>query len=162
MIAVIMLMVVVYALGVEKGKTAARDRADLATEHTAVAIKASQDIRMQKAPQFISTAPIARVKPVAVVKEAPVPAATVRAKPLPPDQNSSLPYTIVAVTFVRKESAQNEVERLKRENIIAYVFFSDPYYQVRIGYYPDKTGASSLEGLKKVKKRYKDAYFKLR
>lgn len=121
-IGIIMLLVIVFALGVERGKAA--------------------------------SGALPRPQPAQVKTE------KVAAPAVP--QDFSKPYTIVAAAFRRKDTAIQELNKLKREGFDATVVQSDSYFQVRIGAYPDKDSVLSKKALARIRQFYKDAYFKLR
>ena len=144
LIGIIMLMVIIYALGVEVGRSVTNGRAVVASaENRPVPVKALP-------PQTIKPIPQATM---------PVPAKPITVKPV---DSSNKPYTIVAVTFSSKEGASQEVSRLKKEGYDAFLVQSDPYFQVCIGSYSDKNGTENQKELKKIKRVYKDAYFRLK
>ena len=136
-IGLIMLMVIIYALGVERGKS----------------------LRPQAIIQnrVVSQAP---VEPKPIQQEHVVPTPVHASAKTKPAQETDKPYTIVAVTFVRKDTALAEVNRLKKEGFESFIAESDSYFLVCVGAYTDKEGAKPT--LSKVKKLYKDAYLKLR
>ncbi len=137
-IVIIISMVIVYALGVEKGKSVGR----------------------------VSIISSAKVQPERLSQSQPVKVQVLPAKPIVPVPESirdvGTPYTIVAVTFTRKDTAAQEVSRLKKEGFDATIVQSDSYFLVCIGAYPDKISSQSKTALSKVRKIHKDAYFKLR
>lgn len=136
-IGLIMLMVIIYALGVERGKS----------------------LRPQAIVQnrVVSQAPL-EPKPIQQVHAIPAPTPPTTKTQPPKEQDK--PYTIVAVTFLRKDTALAEVNRLKKEGFESFIAESDSYFLVCVGAYDDKEGAKPM--LSKVKKIYKDAYLKLR
>lgn len=136
-IGIIMLMVIVYALGVEKGKSIGK-----------AAATPSAKLQIEKQAQS---------QPVKIDKQKPI--VPVR---LESTRDFGKPYTIVAVTFTRKDTATQEVNRLKKEGFDAALVQSDSYFLVCIGAYPDKDSSQSKTALGKARKIHKDAYFKLR
>ncbi|MFA6078479.1 MAG: SPOR domain-containing protein [Candidatus Omnitrophota bacterium] len=141
-IGIIMLLVVIYALGVERGKTVSRKIARPA----AAPVRQPIPVKQQAV-----AAPVITPAPVALVTK-PAPA-VVAADP-------SKPYTIVAATFTRKEWADQEAERLKRSGFEAFATPSEPYFIVCIGAFVNKDAAKPV--LNKVRRSYKDAYTRLR
>lgn len=136
-IGLIMLMVVIYALGVERGRSVNVKEAPPAMP------------RQLARPIVTPAAPQVAAAPVAVAA---------KSKQLP----AYKPYTIIAVTFSKSEWAANEASRLKKDGFDAYVSFSAPYYVVCIGAFGDKESPESQQALKKVRRVYKDARFKLK
>ena len=142
-IGIVMVMVLVFALGVENGKS----RGDRA--------------KIIKATKVVSVAP----KPVAAVaapKARPLQSdsgAAPKARPLQSNSGAAVkPYTIVAATFSKKETAQAAAAFLTKEGVSASVVFSDPYYRVCVGSYADMYGTQVQRDLAKVKRIYKDAF----
>lgn len=138
-IGVIMIMVVIYALGVERGKAVIRINT--------AAVTSSAPVRT--APS-VQKPPVAPVRIMAVDTVEPVP---VRVKP-------SKSYAIVAASFTRKEWAQAESDHLRKKGYDAFVIESTPYFVVCVGSYSTREKAKFA--LKKVRLTYKDAYLKAR
>lgn len=134
-IAAILLMVILYAMGVERGKSIGRLASPIAKETQGMPVQAT------------IAPPVSTISPEAVK---------------PQEKEIDKPYTIVAATFIRKDAAQLEANRLKREGLDAFIAQSDSYFLVCIGSYPDKSGAQSKGALVRVRQFHKDAYFKLR
>ncbi|MDD5436965.1 MAG: SPOR domain-containing protein [Candidatus Omnitrophica bacterium] len=158
-IGIIMVMVAVYALGVEKGKTGA----DEGTQ--AQAIVESQMPPSLPAPAIVTAK---NVQPLPVVRAA-VPVAPARnaapaiqVKSIAPAAQPAKPYTVVAATFAQKGLAVQEMDKLRKKGFDAFLMQSDRYSIVCIGAYPDRAGALVQKDLKKVKRLYKDAYVRLR
>ena len=132
-IGIVMLMVIIFALGVERGKGIGR--------------------------AAVEKVMITAALPAPAALPVPVKTTAVKAPP-PPAQDAAKPFTIIAVTLTRKDTAAAEAGRLKREGFAPFVYQSGSYYQVCVGAYANKAGA--LIPLKKVRQIYKDAYLKLR
>lgn len=142
LIGIIMLMVIIYALGVEAGRSTAKAKAP--------AIVPAKNAVAAHAPVIPAKQNITPREPVVVTSPAVVPVKDV-----------NKPYTIVAVTFSKRELAVQEVNKLKKSGFSATLVQSDSYFQVCVGSYSDKNGAESQKDLKKIKRLYKDAYFRL-
>lgn len=161
-IGIIMIMVVVYALGVETGK--ARPTADnqqtAALAHAPAAQPA--DVTTQQAVREGRQS--AQIQPVAAVKASPAPVNTTAsgAKKAPALDFADKPYVIVAATFTQKDNAMQEVRKLRQQGFDAMLLHGGRYFQACVGAYTDKSGQQSQKDLKKVKKLYKDAYLRLR
>lgn len=151
-IGIIMIMVVVYALGIEAGKSRV---AEGAIPAVVVAPQAAKIVTPQTA-KIVTPQPVKVTAPAQPVAKAPVPAPMVA-----PNANKPY-YTIVAATFSSKDIAMQEIAKLNKQGYNATLVQSDRYFQVCIGAYADKTGALSQKDLKKVKRLYKDAYIKLK
>ncbi|MCX5680202.1 MAG: SPOR domain-containing protein [Candidatus Omnitrophica bacterium] len=133
-IAIIMMMVIVYALGVERGRSV-KPKLSLEPMPHAASSKALLEIK----PQPVSAATVTAVKDV-VLK----------------------PYTIAVASLTRKETALEEASRMKVNGLEAFVMNSQPYYVVCVGAFADKTSSVSQKELARVKRFCKDAYFKQR
>ncbi|MDD5428840.1 MAG: SPOR domain-containing protein [Candidatus Omnitrophica bacterium] len=101
-----------------------------------------------------------KIAPPAIAAPRTVPAAA--PKPAAVVNTAAKPYTIVAVTLTRRDTAAAEVSKLKSRGINAFIVPSDRYFQVCVGAYPDKAGVQVQKDLKKIRRLYKDAYLKLR
>jgi hypothetical protein len=160
----LMLLVLTYALGVERGKTIAFTTGGI-VEKQIVSVKALPVIQAQKTSQFMSTAPIAKDRVLLSQKAI---AMTLSSLPVTKSvtdaakKEAPISCVIIAVTFSKQQSANEEAGILRSEGFNASVVYDKPYYQVCVGPYPDKSAASTLSDLKKIRKKYKDAYFKLR
>ncbi len=149
-IGIIMLVVIVYALGIEKGKSLGK----------LSAIAVSKPLE-KVAPSAIVTGEVKTTAQVKVVPQPmPIKAQAIQTETKIPEPGK--PYTIVAVTFMRKDTAAQEMNHLKKEGFDAFVVQSDSYFLVCIGSYADKESVQSKKSLGKVRQFYKDAYFKLK
>ena len=132
-IAIIMMMVIVYALGIEKGRSAVPRP---------------------------SQAPAARVVPVKgapEMKPGPMSAVSVTAV-----KEVMKPYTIAIASLSKKETALSEAARMKANGFDSFVIYREPYYVVCVGAFADKTSSASQKELARVKRFCRDAYFKQR
>ena len=140
-IAVIMLMVVVYALGVERGRsTPAR--------HTQEPAQASIKI------------PAAPVKIPETITPQTAAQAAVSDKTPGTVKDSVKPYTIAVASLSKKDTALSEVARMKNNGFDSFIIYSQPYYVVCVGMFADKTSAVSQRELLRVRRFCKDAYFR--
>lgn len=157
-IGVIMLMVALYALGVEKGKSSNRVVSplqrirDVKRAQVAVVAPSTPPI----ASQTRSAVPAPEVKTNIQAKNAAMPS---QSQPVV-SQPAERPYTIVAAAFSRQESAASEVARMKADRSDAFVLQSGSYYLVCVGSYTTKESAQKM--LTSLRLRYKDAYIKTR
>ena len=156
-IGIIMVMVVIYALGVEAGKSRAADNAE---PPAAAAVPQPSKITPVPVPAalpaqraFVQNQPIRNTAPAMPISKIP-PAQT-------PATNAAKPYTIVAATFTRRDNALQEMDKLKKQGFTAILVQSDSYFQVCIGAY-SKSDAQAQKDLSRVKRLYKDAYLKLK
>ena len=152
-IGLMMLVVVSFALGVEKGKSAAYAKSvdPKATVNAVLAVPA--------VPVKLPQVPIVAAKSVAATNITPkvVPPPAVKNKAL---FDKSKPYMIVAVTFSREDLAVRETGKLKAAGLDAFVYYGEPYFLACVGAFQSKEGAGEV--LMKVKKMHRDAYVRLR
>lgn len=160
-IGIMMVLVIVYALGVESGKSResapvvqeVRPLAQLSTAPGAQTRPAAMPTR-----SILSTAPIApAVRPVPAAKQA----AQGQIKTAKSYQESK-PFTILAGSFAKRENAQASALALIKQGFNASVTFIQPYYRVCVGVYSSKNDADAVRDMAKVKRINKDAMFKLR
>lgn len=147
-IGMVMLMVLVYALGVERGKSAVRAQTVAAQAGAAV----GRGIVIKQ--------PAAIVPPARPEIPKPPKINIPEVKPVALPQATGKRYTIVAAAFSNNGNAAAVVNQLKREGLEAYVAPSGTYFQVCVGSYEKKEAAQPV--LNKVKRLYKDAYVKLK
>jgi len=146
-IGIIMLMVLFFALGVEKGKSiAARIPVVKATSVAAVQPAISQStVKM-------ATANTAQTK-------APLTPTSITSKNSAEFDNTK-PYTVVAGAFSRQDFAAQEVNKLKSSGLEAFVYYAQPYYLACIGSFANKDSAKEV--LSRVRQMRRDAYVRLR
>ena len=160
-IGVIMLMVVFFALGVEKGKSSAYDNL-AAAKTTAKEIAAVPAIPASpvRAPIVVTKSPVATnitpkvVVPIAVVKTQATAVKTQAAF------DKTKPYMVVAGAFSRKDIALKEVDKLKAAGLEAFVYYGEPYYLACVGSFQSRDSAGKI--LNKVRQMHRDAYVRLR
>lgn len=153
-IGVVMLAVISFALGVERGKSlSAKSDAPAAFVQQAAPAQAQVPAKPQ-------AAPVLQNKTVAASSANITP----KEKAVPVSQESAAskdkPYMIVAAAFVKQEFASKEVSQLKSKGLDAFVYFSDPYYLACVGSFANKDSAQKILG--KVRQLHKDAYVRLR
>jgi len=156
-IGMIMLMVVFFALGVEKGKAASHAAARAPKE-------VIRDIIVSPVAPVKTSPSVSVVKPKPVVtvtnitpKTSPKPAAREKARAA---SGKSKPYTVVAGAFLREDFALREVDKLRANGLEAFVYYVEPYYLACVGAFRDTRSAKKV--LSKVKRMRWDAYVKLR
>ncbi len=132
-IAIIMMLVIVYALGVEKGRSS-RPIAAIAPALRPAPLKAVPEIKTQP----VSVPAVAAVKEI--IK----------------------PYTIAVASLSKKDTAIEEAARIKIDGLDSFVIYSKPYYVVCVGAFADKTSSASQKELARVRRFCRDAYFKQR
>lgn len=160
-IGIIMAMVIVYALGVESGKSASKMTSPQEVRSQgAVTLPINVQDRIAVIPDknILNTSPVAPlIRPAAPSKQQPQsrPKAAIASQP-------SKAYTILACTFTKLENAQNAAAGLAKLGLTSSVSFSAPYYQVSAGGYTDKNSPEAQRDLIKVRRQYKDALFRLK
>lgn len=147
-IGIIMLGVIFFALGVEKGKS----------------LVAKTPVPVVKTPAVQETVVQTQPKQV-LLKTASVPSTNITTRdgikvPVQTQPDKGKPYTIVAAAFLRQDFASKEAGRLKASGLESFVYFSDPYYLACVGSFASKENASKLLG--RVRQMHRDAYIRLR
>lgn len=154
-IAVIMLMVLVFSLGVERGKTLILDKVTAsenpqpAAEKTDVAEKA-QHVEVKEAPR---TSPLQKDEPVK--KTAASEAGDIR-KPAADGKQ----FTIQAVAYRSKRLAQKELMQLGKKGFEPFIIVGGGYYQICVGEFESQSEAKSA--LIDVQKNYKGSFIRKR
>ena len=161
-IGIMMLLVVSFALGVERGKAVSAgapasteipcSRAGSAVEKAAVVTQPAAQ------PRIAAGAPVqqavrAKAQPLVAKK------AQISTQPQAADDKSK-PYTIVAAAFSKEVFAAQEVNRLKTGGIEAFVCHGEPYYLACVGAFASKDSAQKT--LNKVRQIHRDAYVRLK
>jgi hypothetical protein len=147
-IAIIMSLVVIYAVGIEQGRNQNVDMP--------AAITISAESELKKAGSFFSTTQIRAASEQQPVRAVKAPEAPKSGAP------AAAPYTIVAATYKSSDSAVKDMNVLRREGLAAYLAKKDAYTVVCVGAYTDREGALVRADLVRVRARYKDAYIKSR
>jgi len=153
-IGVIMLIVVFFALGVEKGRSAAY------AKFMAVGTIARDNVPAPAAMVKLAAVPIAIAKNSAATNITPKinsPLTAVKAKTV---FDKTKPYMVVAGAFSREDLALIEVGKLKKAGFEAFVYYGEPYYLASIGSFQSKDSAQGI--LNKVRQMHRDAYVRLR
>ena len=146
-IGITMLLVVSFALGVEKGKATSK----------------CVEAKIIPAQTQVSTVQVKTVNTVTnVVPKDRAQASTAKSVPVAPQglSDKSKPYTIVAAAFSKEVFATQEVSHLKAIGLDAFIIKGDPYYLACVGSFANKDAAKTI--LNKIKQMHKDAYVRLR
>jgi hypothetical protein len=180
-IAIMMIVVVVYAIGIERGKIVQRESPQLPVEKTikSITIGGPRPVQLpapqpdpvaEKKAQAVekkiqTAAPAVQAVQTAVISGHPQQAApVVKTEPVSiqalPLSAQPKPYTIVGATFTRKDWADKEVEKLKKSGQESAVYQSANYFLVCVGSYQTKDEAKAA--LTKIRNAYKDAYLRSR
>lgn len=133
-IAVIMLMVLVFSLGVEKGRHVVesgpvKERTVIKVETPVVAAAISEPAK----------APVKAEKPYKEIKKL---------------------YTVQVIAYRSKKLAQKELVKLTKKGYKPFIIVGGGYYQICVGEYEESKEAK--EELAKLKKTYKDSFVRKR
>lgn len=159
-IGIMMAMVIVYALGVESGKSR-KEAAAVQTMKPVLSpppVSQAQQSRAATIParNILSTAPI-----VTAVKSAPPVRQAIRGQAkIPVSGKASKQFTILAATFTKQENAERARAILAKHGLDAVIVRSRLYYRVCVGAYAN--GSEAERDLSRVKSIYKDAMLKTR
>lgn len=153
-IGIVMLMVVFFAFGVEKGRSAAY------TKFTAVKPVIGNLVAAPIIPAKPAAAPFVTVKSPVATNITPKINLSGPAVKTQAAFDKTKPYTVVAAAFSRKDLALQEIGKLKSAGLEAFVFYGEPYYLACAGSFQNKESAQKI--LNKVKQMHKDAYVRLR
>ena len=149
-IGIIMLMVVFFALGVEKGKS-------LAALEIVPSVAPIQEATVKVQSKAVA-APITQVKAVQTVTN--ITPKDKNTQPAQVQQPKDKSYTIVAAAFSHQDTASREVAILKKGSLDAFVYYSEPYYLACVGSFANKDSAQKV--LSRVRQMHRDAYVRLR
>jgi len=145
-IAAIMLMVLVFSLGVERGKRLAG----------AAAPKKDAPDKQASDKEYKTSAAVK--EDVAVAQQD-----TKRPAPLPEKEKKAVKsdlFTIQVIAYRSKKSAQRELERLSEKGYKPFIITGGGYYQVCVGEYANKD--ESKNDFLELKKSYKDSFIRKR
>ena len=157
-IGIIMLLVISFALGVERGKAVSGKASEARTALAQATIPATaQHIQGQPAAAKVQLTTV-QPQPAAVkIQPAAVKAQSTAAKAQPA---AAKPYTVVAAAFSKEAFAIKESSRLKSNGLDPFVYYKEPYYLVCVGSFANKASAQKV--LNRVRQMYRDAYVRLR
>ena len=138
-IAVIMLMVLVFSLGVERGKSLASNK---------------KEIKIVSAAVEKEIAPVAASADTAgLAAEAPEPVIEKKA-------TGFKLFTVQIGTYRSKRLAQQELIKLTKRGFSPFIIVGGGYYQICVGEYENKKKAT--KGLLELKKNHKDSFIRKR
>ena len=144
-IALLMVNLSSFAIGIEKGKALA---------------KAGQKSIVDKKPiRLLAEEKPEAVKPVRKVNkesEEIIPREVAATETAPIKDTAQKGYIIQLVTYSSNSNASKEAEKLRAQGYSSYVLKSGEYFVVYSGTYESKT--SAIEKLPGLKKRYKDCF----
>lgn len=169
-IGIMMLMVVFFALGVEKGRASAAMRLSAAGDAVKPAMAVAKPVKTKTNISFGGARIVSSLRagdgsqaPAAMPKDAgaQVKAAVEGQKPaIQASRDKNKPYTIVTGAFLRQDFALKETSRLKAGGLESFICYSEPHYLACVGSFADKNSAQAF--LPKVKQMSRDAYIRLR
>lgn len=153
-IALVMVAVIIYALGVERGKAISR-KSDIYAQPVAPA-----KLLLPVRPTEIQIPhPLTAAKPPVSVRSAADEAvADIAATNL---GGGTISYAIVTATFRSKEAAARLGTQLRKEGFDTHTVESGQYFQVCVGSFRDKNGAEAQKQLRRIRQKYKDAYIRM-
>ncbi len=137
-IALIIAGVIIFSLGVERGKRAAAPAPEIALE--------LQEEVYEEAPESAEEV-FEEIVTIETPKEEIPPA------PPEPVQKVSRPYTIQVATYWSKPSAKREMERIRRRGMDSFIISTNGKYDVCVGEFITKDNAD--ETITKLKNDYK-------
>ena len=158
-IAAIMLMVLIFSLGVERG----RRLVGIRTAKESVPSAALSEVKEEAA--AAAGMPNEKYEKINLVKNDTVverrydePSPPVRAK----DKRivKSGLFTIQVIAYRSKKSAQRELEKLSEKGYKPFIITGGGYYQICVGEYADKD--KSKNDFLELKKNYKDSFIRKR
>jgi len=148
-LAILLVLLGGFCLGVERGKQLVRPLAVLQTSGVATA---GEGLPLEKAQGQ------ARPLPKIPVGASPVPSLPVVEAGVPTGLQEHPPYVIQLATYVREESAQEEARRLAKSGTRAQVVKQGRYFELRaVGY---RSRLEAREALSRLKRGYRDAFIK--
>ncbi|MCK4518543.1 MAG: SPOR domain-containing protein [Candidatus Omnitrophica bacterium] len=156
-IAVILLYVIIFSLGVEKGKSMSLSVTDKASGSAAAA--KAEAVKKENSREVI----IKRVKDRQIESKAAkdeqkeqIAAGAIKDKK-PPAYKS---YSLQLAAYAQLSRAEKEAEKLKKRGYTVFIDSNSKYHIVFVGNYRDKEKAQKLK--KKLSKEYKGCYVKSR
>lgn len=150
-IGIIMLMVLLFSLGVERGKRLIYSK--VSKEETRAGIVSIEDLKKD------STSP----GPLVTETSTPEPKDE-EAKIIEPKEEKGITsaklFTIQVIAYRSKRSAQDELIKLSKKGFSPFIIVGGGYYQICVGEYRDQDEAKG--DLLELKKVYKDSFIRKR
>ncbi|MCG2710915.1 MAG: SPOR domain-containing protein [Candidatus Omnitrophica bacterium] len=147
-IALLMVNLSSFVLGVEKGKSQAKAE--------------NENIIEKKQIKLLAVEPSKQIKPVPALRKRPEEIINNKAPETemnPVIETARKGYIIQLVTYSSNSNADKEAEKLRAQGYSSYVQKSGEYYVVYSGMYESRT--SAIEKLPRLKKHYKDCFVRL-
>jgi len=153
-IIVIMVIVLSFSLGVERGKRFDIAKETVIEKEAAPALRAEVSAIEKELPARLKAGGPARLKaggPARLKAGGPA-----RLKAGGPAPTAAAKYTIQVATFRKESAVDEEIKRLKKNGFSAFTVPSKDMFQVRVGKYATLEEAKS--DLRKLRERYKDCF----
>jgi len=160
-IGIMMLFVVSFALGVERGKAISgrTEQADTGPAQTSVQ-RTGVAVPARKVYQAKTVISAANITPKDKAQASIVKTASSLVQAENPVVDKTKPYTIVVAAFSKEVFATKEARNLKTSGLEAFVYYSEPYYLACVGSFANKDSAQKILG--KVRQIHRDAYVRLK
>ena len=159
-IGMLLVIVLFFSLGVERGKIVAGQRPVPGPAPVVVPPKAmppsKQPVRVVQSPPRTIPPPKEQPAPV-MTSRPPVVKAEAKTDPKPAPVDMKY-YTIQAVTILSKEQAEREVAKLKTKGFEPFVMKSGKYIVVCVGKNSSEQNAKGSERFKKLRRLYHDCF----
>ena len=147
-LAILLVMLGGFCLGVERGKRLVPPAAVLATEGLATAGESASPVEGVQV----------RSRPIPVIPAGASPAPAVSSNESEVPAGEMVPYVIQLATYIGESAAQEEVRRLTQRGVKAQVIRQGRYLELRaVGYRSRLEAKEALVGLRKM---YRDAFIK--
>ena len=153
-IALIMVMVLVFSAGMEKGRAVVTAKVSPEAAAPKAAVKNIEPPNENLVSEIKSGSPEPEEEPVAEPKK---PAQKQKQAKV---GTASKPYTIQVATYWSKPSAKKELEKLRKKGFDSFIISSNGKYEVCTGEYISKEGAK--KNIEALKKDYKDLFLRRR
>ena len=149
-IGIIMLMVLVFSLGVERGRSLA---VSPAKKQTDTAAKKADNLKTEPAKAEEKTIPEAAEAAQAEGDKAPEEKKEVKT-------SSENIFTVQLIAYRSKKSAQKELSTLTKKGYKPFIVTGGGYYQVCVGEYKNQESAQKV--IRELKKGYPDGFIRKR
>jgi len=151
-IALILSSVLIFSLGVERGKRLPLPEEEIAIIPREINIEV-EELTPESVNEELVEAPQPQVEPKLeeLIKTA---------EPVKVVKEISRPYTVQVATYWSKPNASKEMEGLRRLGMQPFIIATNGKYEVCVGEYINKDEAKI--SIKKLKKKYKDCFLRKR
>lgn len=148
-IAVIIIVIIFFSLGVERGRYLAR---------SSVAVESPFKEEPLSKVQAQETAEKPEPKQNIEVKEKKSPAEVKVSEKADTPKKVTAKYSVQVATYKDKNTANKDLDSLKKQGYYAFILPKDNFYQICVGTYG--TAAEAKAGCEKMRSRYKDCFVK--